>query len=184
VHYEASNVYEQHFSRILGIAQIPNLAYAIAIATTSQATLQVAIAHHGIVPNNPNSVPISINLSLQQLIIVTANIPPTINALTFVDPLGEFFRVLKLEFSIKNSKKILQLTTFRHKDETFKMFIRGFSSSKRIPRASQTWKLPIGIFVCWKVFRHSMRKFCNGFLQNLETRTLCWMCTTFLKNWN
>jgi hypothetical protein len=26
-----------------------------------------------------------------------------------------------------------------------------------------------------------MRMFCNEFLQNLETRTLCWMCTTFLK---
>jgi hypothetical protein len=39
VHYEALNVYEQHSPRILGITQIPNLAYAIAIAITSQATL-------------------------------------------------------------------------------------------------------------------------------------------------
>jgi hypothetical protein len=39
VHYEALDVYEQHFARILGVTQIPNLAYATAIATTSQATL-------------------------------------------------------------------------------------------------------------------------------------------------
>jgi hypothetical protein len=29
-----------------------------------------------------------------------------------------------------------------------------------------------------------MCRFCNGFLQNLETCTFCWMCTTFLKSWN
>ncbi len=39
VHYEALDVYEQHFPRILGVTQIPNLAYATAITTTSQATL-------------------------------------------------------------------------------------------------------------------------------------------------
>jgi hypothetical protein len=33
VHYEALDVYEQCSSRILGITQIPNPAYAIAIAT-------------------------------------------------------------------------------------------------------------------------------------------------------
>jgi hypothetical protein len=65
VHYEALDVYEQHFSRILGITQIPNLAYAIAIAIASQATLQVAIAHHGIMPNNLDLVPTSVNLSPQ-----------------------------------------------------------------------------------------------------------------------
>jgi hypothetical protein len=43
------------------------------------------------VPNNPNPVPTSINISFQQLIIVTANFPPTIDATTFVDPMGEFF---------------------------------------------------------------------------------------------
>ncbi len=52
VHYEALDVYEQHFVRILGITQIPDPDYAIAIATTSQATLQATITHHGIVPNN------------------------------------------------------------------------------------------------------------------------------------
>jgi hypothetical protein len=31
VHYEALDVYEQHSPKILGIIQIPNLAYAIAI---------------------------------------------------------------------------------------------------------------------------------------------------------
>jgi hypothetical protein len=32
VHYEALDVYEQHSPRILGITQIPNPTYAIAIA--------------------------------------------------------------------------------------------------------------------------------------------------------
>jgi hypothetical protein len=32
VHYEALDVYEQHSPRILGIIQIPNLAYATTIA--------------------------------------------------------------------------------------------------------------------------------------------------------
>jgi hypothetical protein len=39
VHYEALDVYEQHFLRILGIIQIPNPVYAIANATASQTTL-------------------------------------------------------------------------------------------------------------------------------------------------
>jgi hypothetical protein len=42
-------------------------------------------------PNNPDPVPISINLSPQQLIIVIADIPPTINALAFANTMGEFF---------------------------------------------------------------------------------------------
>jgi hypothetical protein len=38
---------------------------------------------------------------------------------------GEIFWVLKLEFSVKSSKKILQLATFsRQKDETLKMLYR------------------------------------------------------------
>jgi hypothetical protein len=39
VHYEALDVYKQHFVRVLGFTQIPNLAYAITIAATSQAAL-------------------------------------------------------------------------------------------------------------------------------------------------
>jgi len=39
VHYEALDVYEQHFPKILGITQIPNPTYAIAIATASQVAL-------------------------------------------------------------------------------------------------------------------------------------------------
>ncbi len=35
VHYEALDVYEQKFPRILGIIQIPNPTYAITIATAS-----------------------------------------------------------------------------------------------------------------------------------------------------
>jgi hypothetical protein len=49
----------------LGVSQIPNLAYAIAIATASQDALQATIAHHGIVPNNLDPIPISVNLSPQ-----------------------------------------------------------------------------------------------------------------------
>jgi hypothetical protein len=83
------------------------------------------VTNHGIVPNNPNSVPTSVTLSLQQLIITTVNIPPTIDAPAFANPMGEFFQVLELEFSVKNFEKILQLVTFsRQKDETFKMFYR------------------------------------------------------------
>jgi hypothetical protein len=121
VHYEALDVYEQHFARILGVTQIPNPTYAIAIATASQA----AIAHHGIVLNNPDPVPTSVNLFPQQLIVATANIPPTINAPGFADPVGEFFRILELEFPVKSFEKILQLATFsRQKDETLKMLYR------------------------------------------------------------
>jgi hypothetical protein len=76
-------------------------------------------------PNNPNSVPILINIYLQQLIIATANISPTIDAPAFVDIMGELFRVLELEFSIKSFEIFLQLTTFsRQKDETFKMLYK------------------------------------------------------------
>ncbi len=107
VHYEALDVYEQHFPRILGVTQIPNQAYATAIATTSQVALQAAIAHHGTVPNNLDLVPTLVNLSPQQLIVTTVNIPPTINAPAFVDPMGEFFRIIELEFSIKSSEKIM-----------------------------------------------------------------------------
>jgi hypothetical protein len=53
--------------------------------------LQAAIAHHGTVPNNPDPIPPSVNLSPQHLIAITANIPPTIDALAFVDPVEEFF---------------------------------------------------------------------------------------------
>jgi hypothetical protein len=91
VPYEALDVHKQHSLRILGVTQIPNLAYATTITTASQVALQAAIAHHGIVPNNLDLVPISINLSLQQLIVVIANIPPTINAPTFPNLVGEFF---------------------------------------------------------------------------------------------
>jgi hypothetical protein len=112
VHYEALDVYEQHSSRILGIIQIPNPTYATTIATTSQATLQATITHHGTMPNNLNLVPTLVNLFPQQLIVVITNIPPTIDALAFVDPMGEFFRVFKLEFLVKNSEKILLLVIF------------------------------------------------------------------------
>jgi hypothetical protein len=165
VHYEALDVYEQHSPIILGVIQIPNLAYATAIVVAFQATLQVAIAHHGIMPNNPDLVPTSINLSPQQLIIAIANIPPTINATAFVDLVGEFFQVVELEFPVKSSKFFCNsLPFFCRRMKPSRCSIGGFSSSKRILRASQNWKLPIGIFIHWKVLRHSMRRFCNEFL--------------------
>ncbi len=75
----------------MGITQIPNLVYAITIATTSQAALQATIAHHGNVPNNPDPVPTLVNISPQQLIVATANILPTIDAPAFANPVGELF---------------------------------------------------------------------------------------------
>ncbi len=107
VHYEALNVYEQHSLRILGITQIPNPTYATAITTASQVALQISITHHGIMPNNPDLVPTSVNLSPQQFNASTTNIPPTIDALAFIDPTKEFFRVFKLEFPIKSFEEIL-----------------------------------------------------------------------------
>jgi hypothetical protein len=125
VHSEALDVYDQHFPRILGIIQIPNPAFGTAIATTLQLVLQTAIAHHGTMHSNLNLIPISINFSPQQFIIVTTNNPPTIDAPDFTDQVGEFFRILELEFSVKSSKKNLQLATFSwKKDETLKMFYR------------------------------------------------------------
>jgi hypothetical protein len=84
----------------LGVTQILNLAYAI--TTASQVALQATIAHHGNVPNNPDLVPISVNCSPQQFIVVIANIPPTNDAPAFADLVGEFFRVLELEFLVKS----------------------------------------------------------------------------------
>jgi hypothetical protein len=125
VHYEALDVYKQHSPRILGVTQIPNLVYTIAITTASQAALQAIIAHHGTVFNNPDPIPTSINLSSQQLIVATANILPTINVPAFADLMGEFFRIFELKFPIKSSEKILQLVFFtRQKDETLKMLYR------------------------------------------------------------
>jgi len=111
VHYEALDVYEQHSPKILGVTQIPSPAYATTIAIASQTALQATITHHGTMPNNPDSVPISINLSPQQLIATIANIIPTIDASAFADPMGEFFRILEQEFLVKSSEKILQLAT-------------------------------------------------------------------------
>jgi hypothetical protein len=125
VHYEALDVYEQHSLRILGVTQIPNPTYATTIAIASQAALQVVIAHHGTMPNNPDPILISINIYPQKLIATIANILPTIDALAFADPVGEFFRALDLIFMVKSSKKKLQLTTFsQQKDETHKMLYK------------------------------------------------------------
>jgi hypothetical protein len=131
VHYEALDVYEQHSPRIFSVTQIPNPTYTAAISITSQAALQATIAHYGTMPNNPNLVPTSVNLSPQQFIVVIANIPPTIDAPAFADSMGEFFRVLEVEFSIKSFEIFLQLVTFsQQKDETFKMLYKGLLKLK------------------------------------------------------
>jgi hypothetical protein len=75
------------------------------------------------VPNNLDLVPTLVNPSLQQLIIATADIPPTIDALAFAHLMGEFFWVLELEFLVRSSEFFLQFATFfRQKDETLNMF--------------------------------------------------------------
>ncbi len=91
--------------RFLGVTQVLNLAYATTIATASPTALQSAISHHGIVPNNLDAIPTSINFFPQQFIVATANNPPTINALAFVDRVGEFFWAIELEFPIKGFEK-------------------------------------------------------------------------------
>jgi hypothetical protein len=132
----------------LGVTQIPNPAYATTIATAFQAALLAAIAHHGTVLNNPDPVLTSVNFSLQQLIVATTNIPPTINTQAFANPVGELFRVFELEFLVKNFENIIQLTIFfDQRMKPSRCSVGGFSSLKRILRASQTWKLPIDIFV-------------------------------------
>jgi len=42
-------------------------------------------------PNNSDLIPTSVNISPQQLISIITNILLTIDALAFVDPVGEFF---------------------------------------------------------------------------------------------
>jgi hypothetical protein len=55
-----------------------------------------------------------------------------INALAFVDPVGEFFRGLELEFLIKSSEKVLEFTNFfRQKDETLKMLFKRLLKLKK-----------------------------------------------------
>jgi hypothetical protein len=58
-------------------------------------------------PNNLDLVPISINLSPQQLIVTITNILPTINAPAFVDLVKEFYQVFEIKFPVKNSEIFL-----------------------------------------------------------------------------
>jgi hypothetical protein len=41
--------------------------------------------------NNLDSVPTLVNIYLQKFIVNTGNVPPTIDAPTFADLMGEFF---------------------------------------------------------------------------------------------
>ncbi len=76
-------------------------------------------------PNNPNLIATSVNISHQQLIVATANNFPTIDALAFADLVREFFQVLELEFLINSSEIFFPLATFfQKKHETLKMFYR------------------------------------------------------------
>jgi hypothetical protein len=63
-------------------------------------------------PNNPNLVLILVNIFPQQFIVVTVNILPTIDALVFADPVGEFFQILELELLVKSFEKNLQFAIF------------------------------------------------------------------------
>jgi hypothetical protein len=101
VHYELLDVYEQHSPRILGVTQMPNPAYATTIATASQVALQTSITHHGTMPNNPNSVPTLVNLSLQQFIVATINIPRTIMHQFLLIQWGNSFKFLNWNFRLK-----------------------------------------------------------------------------------
>jgi hypothetical protein len=123
--------------KILGITEILNLAYAITITTAFQAALQAAIAHHGTVPNNLDPVPTSVNLSFQQLIDVITNIPPTIDALAFTNPVGNFFEFLSWNFRSRILKKNYSSPpSLSRKMKPSRCSIRGFLSLKRILRAS------------------------------------------------
>jgi hypothetical protein len=98
-------------------------------------------------PNNPNQLPTSINLFLQQLIVAIRNIPPTTNALAFVDPVGEFLQVLSWNFRLRILKKIYSSPpSLDRRMKPSRCFTKGFSSLKRILRTSQIYKLPIGVF--------------------------------------
>jgi hypothetical protein len=91
------------------------------------------------VPNNPNPVPTSINIFPQQLIVAIANIPPTTNALAFADPVGEFFQVLELKFLVKSFEKFCSSPpSLNRRMKPSRCSTRGFSNSKRIPKASST----------------------------------------------
>jgi hypothetical protein len=91
------------------------------------------------VPNNLDLIRTLVNFSLQQLIVATVNISPTIDASAFVDPVEESFRVFELKFLMKIFQNILQLATFfRQKDETLKMLYRRLLKLKDDTQASQT----------------------------------------------
>jgi hypothetical protein len=79
--------------------------------------------------NNPDSIPTLINISPQQVIVVTTNIPPTIDALAFVDPMEEFFSVLELEFSVKSFEFFCTLPpSLSRRMKPSRCSRRGFSS--------------------------------------------------------
>ncbi len=136
-------------------------------------------------PNNLDTVPTSINLSLQLLITTITNIPPTIDALAFIDPVGEFFRVLELEFLVKSSRKNLQLATFsRQKDETLKVLYMKLLKLKEDTQSITDLEVTHQYFHSLEGTPTLHAQVLQQVLENLETHTHCWMCTTFLKCWN
>ncbi len=105
LHYEALDVYEQHSARILGVTQIPNPAYAIAIATAFQTALQAAIAHHGIVPNNPDPVLISITFLLNNSVLLLQTFLSPLMCQLLLIQWGNSFEFLSWNFQSKVLKK-------------------------------------------------------------------------------
>jgi hypothetical protein len=102
-------------------------------------------------PNNPDPVPTSVNLFFQQLIATTINIPPTINAPTFVDMVGEFFQVFELEFLVKNFEIFLQFATFsRQKDETLKMIYKRLFKLKEDTQSIIDLEVAHRYFCSWE----------------------------------
>jgi hypothetical protein len=90
-------------------------------------------------PNNPDPVPTSVNLFPQQLIVATPNIPITINAPAFVDPVGNSFEFLSWNFQLRVLKKICSLPpSLNIKMKPSKCSIGGFLSLKKIFKTSQT----------------------------------------------
>jgi hypothetical protein len=165
VHYEALDIYEQHSPKILGVTKIPNPSYATTIATAFQATLQTTIENHGTVPI------ILIRYILQytflfnnSLLILQKILPPSTHQL-LLSQWVNYFEFLSYNFELRFLKKICNSPpSLSKRMKPSRCSTRGFSSLKKIIRASQTWKLPIGIFIRWKVVRHSMRRFWNRFL--------------------
>ncbi len=133
-------------------------------------------------PNNSDLIPTLVNLSPQQLITAIVNILPTIDAPAFVDPVGEFFRILELEFLVKSSEKILQLATFsRQKDETLKMLYKRLLKLKEDTQSITNLEATDWYLRSLEGTPTARASFATG-LCRIWRLVHCWMCTTFSKS--